>query len=135
MKHALNEGIADILSQARTIAVVGISEKPYRTSYAIAEELHDAGYTVIPVNPGLTEWNGITAYPDLRSIPVHVDIVNVFRRSEYVSEITDDAIAIGAGTLWTQFGVVDMDAARRALDHGLRVVMDRCISIELSLIM
>ena len=128
----MNERIPELLEQSTRIAVVGLSDKPYRESYHIAEVLLRHGYTLLPVNPALESWNGIPAWPDLQSVPRPIDIVNVFRRSEHVAEITEDAIAVGAGALWTQLGIVDEGAARRAEAAGLKVVMDRCIAIELS---
>lgn len=128
----MNEQIPQLLQRSKHIAVVGLSDKPYRDSYHIAQTLLAHGYTVIPVNPALETWNGIPAWPDLQSVPSPIDIVNVFRRSEHVSEIIDDAIAIGANAVWTQFGVVDVEAGRRAEAVGLHVVMDRCIAVELS---
>jgi predicted CoA-binding protein len=128
----MNENIAAILSGATHIAVVGLSDKPYRTSYQIAETLLASGYTVWPVNPVLETWVGLPAYPDLASLPRPADIVNVFRRSEFVGAIVDEAIATGARSLWTQLGVIDYAAARRAEEAGLDVVMDRCIAVELA---
>lgn len=133
MINTVNSGIRELLKSARTIAIVGLSDKPYRTSYLIAETLLDAGYIVIPVNPEIKDWNALTSYPDLASVPVHIDIVNVFRRSQHVSALVEEALAVGAGAVWTQLGVVDYTAAEHALRHGMQVVMDRCISIELSL--
>ncbi len=128
----MNDNIPAILSASRRIAVVGISDKPYRTSHIIAESLRAHGYTVLPVNPLLDQWNDLPCWPDLVSVPGPIDIVNVFRRSEHVAAVVDDAIAAGANTLWTQSGVADYDAAAKAEDAGLQVVMDRCIAVELA---
>ncbi|MCB2205170.1 CoA-binding protein [bacterium] len=128
----MNEHIPSILRTARTIAVVGLSDKPHRTSYGIAEGLRAHGYTVIPVNPAIESWQGLRSYPDLHAVEVPIDIVNVFRRSEHVSDIVDDAIAVGAKVLWTQLGVVDYAAAERAERAGMQVVMDSCIAVELA---
>lgn len=128
----MNENIAALLSTATHIAVVGLSDNPHRISYQIAETLIEAGYTVWPVNPALDTWKGLPAYPDLSSLPRAVDIVNVFRRSEHVSSIVDEAIATHARALWTQLGVIDYAAAKRAEDAGLEVVMDRCIAVDLA---
>jgi predicted CoA-binding protein len=119
--------IAEILKSARTIAVVGLSPKRYRPSYGVAEYLQKAGYRIIPVNPRESELLGERCYPDLEAIPEAVDIVDIFRRSEFVPEIVEAAIRKGAKVIWMQEGVVHEDAARRAEAAGLAVVMDRCI--------
>ncbi|SRR6266550_2440829 len=120
--------VADrILTSARTIAVVGLSDNPRRPSYGVARYLQRAGYRIIPVNPNLDQVLGERAYPDLREIPQPVDVVDVFRRSEFVGPIVDDAIAIKAGAVWLQDGVIDEAAAARARDAGLDVVMDDCM--------
>jgi predicted CoA-binding protein len=119
--------IAEILHSARTIAVVGLSGKRYRPSYGVAEYLKRSGYRIIPVNPLETEVLGEKCYPDLDSVPEHVDVVDIFRRSEFVPEIVEAAIRKGARAVWMQEGVIHADAARRAEEAGLFVVMDRCI--------
>jgi len=119
--------IAEILKMAQTIAVVGLSPKRYRPSYGVAEYLQKAGYRVIPVNPLEAELLGERCYPDLEAIPEAVDIVDIFRRSEFVPRIVEAAIRKGAKVIWMQEGVVHEDAARRAQAAGLLVVMDRCI--------
>jgi uncharacterized protein len=119
--------ITEILHNSRTIAVVGLSGKRYRPSYGVAEYMKRAGYRIIPVNPHETEVLGERCYPDLDSIPEPVDIVDVFRRSEFVPEIVEAAIRIGAKMVWMQEDVYHEDAARRAQEAGLAVVMDRCI--------
>jgi predicted CoA-binding protein len=119
--------VSDILSTARTIAVVGLSGKRFRPSYGVAEYMQKAGYRIIPVNPQESDVLGEKCYPDLDSIPEAVDIVDIFRRSEFVPEIVEAAIRKGAKTIWMQEGVIHEDAARRAQDAGLEVVMDRCI--------
>ena len=119
--------IADILHTARTIAVVGLSGKRYRPSYGVTEYMQRAGYRIIPVNPYETEILGERAYPDLDSVPDEVDIVDIFRRSEFVPEIVEAAIRKGAKAIWMQEGVVHEAAARRATQAGLLVLMDRCI--------
>jgi predicted CoA-binding protein len=116
-----------ILSSARTIAVVGLSANPRRPSHGVARYLQRAGYRIIPVNPNLDEVLGERAYASLREIPQPVDVVDVFRRSEFVGPIVDDAIAIKASAVWLQDGVVDEDAAARARASGLDVVMDDCM--------
>jgi predicted CoA-binding protein len=119
--------ISEILSSSRTIAVVGLSDKRYRPSYGVAEYLQRSGFRIIPVNPEVTEVLGQKAYPDLDSIPEAVDIVDIFRRSEFVPAIVEGAIRIGAKAVWMQEGVRHEEAARRAEAAGLAVVMDRCI--------
>ncbi len=130
----MNTRIDAILKTHRVFAVVGLSDNPFRTSHRIAMDLLEAGYTVIPVNPSIALWHGRVCYPDLRAIPVPVDVVNIFRRSEYVAPIVDDAIAIGAKAIWMQVGVIDPASAQRALAAGLDVVMDRCVSVELAML-
>jgi hypothetical protein len=121
---------AESLRAAKTIAVVGLSGRRFRPSHGVAEYLQRAGYRVIPVNPLETEVLGEKSYPNLSSVPLPVDIVDVFRRSEYVPEIVEEAIRIGAKMVWMQEGVVHEQAARRAQVAGLKVVMDRCILKE-----
>ena len=122
--------IPDLLAHARTIAVVGLSGKRYRASHGVAEYLQRAGYRIIPVNPRESEVLGEKAYPDLDSVPEPVDIVDIFRRPEFVPEIVEAAIRKGAKAVWMQEGVIHEDAARRAREAGLDVVMDRCILKE-----
>jgi uncharacterized protein len=122
--------IRDILSQHRTIAVVGCSPKDYRDSNRIAALLMRRGHHVIPVNPGHRQILGVPCYPDLLSVPERVEIVDVFRRSEFVSQVADQAIQAGAKILWTQLGVYDEAAAQKAIHAGLIVIMDRCPAIE-----
>jgi hypothetical protein len=119
--------ISEILRVCRTIAVVGLSAKRYRPSYGVAEYMQRSGYRIIPVNPHETEILGENCYPDVESIPEPIDIVDVFRRPEFVPEIVEAAIRKGAKVVWMQEGVVHEEAARRAREAGLEVVMDRCI--------
>jgi len=119
--------IKKLLSTAKTIAVVGLSPKESRPSNMVARYLTEAGYTVIPVNPGQEEILGLDCYPDLASIPGPVDIVDIFRRSEDVPPIVAEAIAIGAKAVWMQEGVIHAEAAQTAKAAGLMVVMDRCL--------
>ena len=116
-----------ILSTAKTIAVVGLSPNPHRPSHGVARYLQRAGYRIIPVNPVADEVLGERARASLLEIAEPVDVVDVFRRAEFVSDITDQAIAIKARALWLQDGVVDPESAQRALDAGLDVVMDDCM--------
>jgi uncharacterized protein len=119
--------IERILATARTIAVVGLSPHPYRASHGVARYLQQAGYRIIPVNPNIESVLGEPAYPTLRDVPEPIDVVDVFRRSEYVGPIVDDAIAVKARAVWMQDGVVDEAAAARARGAGLDVVMDDCM--------
>jgi uncharacterized protein len=122
--------ISEILHGARTIAVVGLSGKRFRPSYGVAEYMQRSGYRIVPVNPRETQVLGETSYPDLDAVPEAVDIVDIFRRSEFVPEIVEAAIRKGAKAIWMQEGVIHEDAARRAAEAGLAVVMDRCILKE-----
>jgi uncharacterized protein len=119
--------ISEILHSARTIAVVGLSGKRYRPSYGVAEYLKRAGYRIIPINPEETEVLGEKCYPDLDSVPDAIDVVDIFRRSEFVPDIVEAAIRKGAKAIWMQEGVVHEEAARRAEAAGIAVAMDRCI--------
>ena len=122
--------VIEILRSAHTIAVVGVSSKRYRPSHGVTEYMQRAGYRIIPVNPQETEVLGEKSYPDLDSVPDPVDIVDIFRRSEFVPEIVEAAIRKGAKMIWMQEGVVHEAAARRAEAAGLTVVMDHCILKE-----
>lgn len=124
------KSISEILHSARTIAVVGLSNKRFRPSYGVSEYLKRVGYRVIPVNPLEDEVLGEKSYPDLDSVPVPVDVVDIFRRSEFVPEIVEAAIRNGAKAIWMQEGVIHEQAARRAEAAGLAVVMDHCILKE-----
>jgi predicted CoA-binding protein len=122
-----DEDLTALLTAASTIAMVGASSNPDKASHGIMQKLQRAGYKVIPVNPRETEVLGERAYASLLDIPAHVDIVDVFRRSEDTPPIADEAIKIGAKALWLQTGIVNEDAAARATAAGLTVVMDACI--------
>lgn len=122
--------IADLLKTSRTIAVVGLSSKPWRPSYGVAEYMQRCGYRIIPVNPREQEVLGEKAYSSLEEIPERVDIVNVFRRSEFVPEIVEAAIQVGARAVWLQEGIVHEQAAERARQAGLIVIQDRCLLKE-----
>ena len=125
--------IQGILSSVKTIAMVGASPDKTKFSYGVLRVLHETGYDMIPINPrpGLEDIRGMRVYPDLASIDRPVDMVEVFRKSEDLYGIAEQAIAIGAKVLWGQIGVIDHEAARLAEDAGLKVVMDRCPKIEL----
>ena len=114
----------------KNIAVVGISDNPERPSYDVASFLEEHGYNIIPVNPTLTEWKGKKCYPDLKSIPVKVDVVDIFRRPEAIPPIVDEAITIKAKAVWMQLGIVNEEAAAKARAAGIEVVMDKCMKIE-----
>ncbi|MBW2505712.1 MAG: CoA-binding protein [Deltaproteobacteria bacterium] len=122
--------IRKILRESKTIAVVGLSPKPHRPSHEVARYLMEAGYTVIPVNPGQDALLGLTCYPNLRAIPTQIDMVDIFRRSEAVMNIIDDAVAVGARFIWMQEGIVNQEAAAKAEAAGLLVVMNRCTKID-----
>jgi predicted CoA-binding protein len=123
-------GLRRILSQSRTLAVVGLSANWHRPSFFAAKYMLEHGYTVIPVNPAYREVLGQKCYPSLREVPQRVDIVDCFRRAQEIPAIVEEAIAIGAKVLWMQLGVINPEAARRAEAAGLEVVMDRCVKIE-----
>lgn len=123
-------GIRRVLTETRSIAVVGLSANWHRPSFFAAKYMLDQGYTIIPVNPAYDEVLGQKCYPSLRDIPVPVDMVDVFRKPEDVLPVVDEAIAIGAKTLWLQLGVINEEAVARAEAAGLQVVMDRCVKIE-----
>jgi uncharacterized protein len=120
------ETITKILEDCRTIAVVGLSSNQGRPSHGVAGYMQRQGYRVIPVNPNETEVLGEKAYASLAEVPDKIDLVDIFRRSDEAGHAVDEAIAIGAKAVWLQEGVIDDSAARRALDAGLMVVMDRC---------
>ena len=127
------EYLQDILSSVKTIAMVGASPDKTKFSYGVLRVLHETGYNMIPVNPrpGLTEIRNLKVYPSLNIIDRPVDMVEVFRKSEDLYQITEEAIAIEAKVLWGQIGVINNDAARLAEEAGLKVVMNRCPKIEL----
>mgnify|MGYP001466642543 FL=1 len=125
-----NDGLRRLLQETKTIAVVGLSPRPDRPSHEVAAYLQRAGYRIIPVNPACEEVLGEKCYPSLREIPVPIDLVDVFRRPEDVMAVAEDAIAVGARALWLQLGVIAPQAAARAEQAGLKVVMDRCTKID-----
>lgn len=126
----VNQNIPEILKKYKRIAVVGVSDKPHRDSHIVARFMKEHGYRIFPVNPGLNEVLGEKCYPSLRDLPEPVELVDIFRRSEFVPSIVDAAIEIGAKAVWMQLTVVNEAAAQKALDAGLEVVMDRCWKIE-----
>lgn len=122
--------IESLLRSARTIAVVGLSAKRWRPSYGVSAYMQSAGYRIIPVNPELTEVLGEKCYPSLEDVPEPIDIVNIFRRSEFAGPIVESAIRVHAKAVWMQEGVVNPEAAARARSAGLAVVMDHCLLKE-----
>jgi predicted CoA-binding protein len=122
--------IPDLLRKSRTIAVVGLSSKKFRPSYGVAEYMQVQGYRIIPVNPNESEVLGEKTYRSIEDVPEHIDIVDIFRRSEFVGPIVESAIRVGANAVWMQEGVVHEEAAQKAREAGLAVVMDRCILKE-----
>ena len=112
------------------MAVVGLSPNPSRPSHRVAAYLQSQGYRIVPVNPMVDEALGERSYPDLEAIPFHVELIDVFRRSEEVPPVAEQAIKVGAEALWLQLGVIHHQAAAWAAEHGLDVVMDRCTAIE-----
>jgi len=125
-----DDPIRDLLERSKVIAVVGLSSKPHRPSYGVARYMQSAGYRIIPVNPNEREVLGEKCYARLEDVPIKVDIVDVFRRSELVPPVVESAIAIGARAVWLQEGVIHEEAAARARGAGLVVVADRCILKE-----
>ena len=127
MTNPSDDVLRAILRSARTIAVVGLSDRPWRPSYGVGRYLQSRGYRIVPINPHIAEALGERAYPSLDAAPGDYDIVNVFRRPELVGELVPAAIRNRAGTVWMQLGVVDENAARLLAAAGKTVVMDRCI--------
>lgn len=128
------DAIRRLLEATRTIAIVGISPNPHRPSNEVARYLRDAGYTIIPVNPACDEVLGEKCYPSLHEVPMRIDMVDVFRKAEDVAPVVESAIAVGAGSIWLQLGVIAPEAAQHAAQAGLKVVMDRCTKIEHALL-
>lgn len=130
-KNPSDEKRRELLKEAKNIAVVGCSDNPARTSHMIANALQQAGYRIFPVNPNLTgEVLGEKPYAALTEIKEPIDIVNVFRRSEHVFPVAKEAVKAGAKALWLQEGVIHEEAAQYAEEHGLMVIMDRCIKVD-----
>ena len=124
--HCIDEQLAG----SHTIAVVGLSPSPERDSHRVAKYLQEQGYRVIPVNPMADEVLGEKSYPDLKSVPEPIDMVDIFRRSEYVLPVVEEAIEVGAKYIWMQDGVMHQEAAAKALEAGLLVVMNNCVLRE-----
>ena len=122
--------IGEILKKSKTIAVVGLSANPEKTSYMVSKAMQDAGYKIIPVNPTVDEVLGEKAVPTLKDIKGHVDIVNVFRRSEHLYDVAKDFIEIDADVYWAQLGLINEEAYDLLKEKGYTVIMDRCIKVE-----
>lgn len=124
------DALKAILQKAKRIAVVGLSDNPERTSYQIASFLLEKGYEVIPVNPAIESALGIQSVPNLTAIKGHVDLVNVFRRTEFLYEVAEETVKIGADVFWAQLGLVDEAAYDLLKENGITPVMDRCIKVQ-----
>lgn len=122
--------MGDMLKKAKRIAVIGLSDKPDRTSYMVSEAMQKNGYEIIPVNPSVDEVLGVKAVSSLKEIEGHIDIVNVFRRSEFLPEIAREFAEIDADIFWAQLDVVNEEAYEYLKDKGYTVIMDRCIKVE-----
>jgi hypothetical protein len=120
----------EVLETATVIAIVGISNDHYYTSYQVGHYLEEMGYFIYPVNPNIDEVDGHPSYESLDQIPAPIDIVSVFRKSDYLLEVTEQAIAVGAKTVWAQLDVIDDEAVRRALEAGVNVATNLCIRTE-----
>ncbi len=125
-----HDAIADLLKQSKTIAVVGLSNSPLRASHGVAAYMQTQGYRIIPVNPQIQEALGEKAYASLAEVPEKIDIVDIFRRSEHVGPVVEEAIQLGVKGIWMQEGVINEEAAKKALQAGIFVVMDLCILTE-----
>ncbi|WP_033544026.1 CoA-binding protein [Planococcus sp. CAU13] len=130
MNNPTREEIKKVLDTSKTIAVVGLSPNPNRTSYMVSEAMQKAGYRIIPVNPVADEVLGEKSYASLKDIPEPVDIVNVFRRSEFLKELAEEFLEIDCPVFWTQLNVVDDEVFERLTELGHTVIMDRCIKVE-----
>ncbi|MCD9024259.1 CoA-binding protein [Cohnella silvisoli] len=133
--HPSREEIKQILLDSQTIAVVGLSDDPSKTSHMVSEAMQRKGYRIIPVNPNATSILGETSYASLKDVPVPIDIVNVFRRPEHTPPIAVEAVAAGAKVLWLQLGISNEEAATIATEGGLKIIMDRCIKVEDSILL
>ena len=124
------DDIGELLKNARTIAVVGLSDSPMRTSYGVSQYMQSQGYKIVPVNPEIATSLGEKAYASLGDVPGTIDLVNVFRRPEYVPDVVDEAIRLNVPAIWLQEGVIHEAAAKKARKAGIFVVMDKCIYKE-----
>ncbi len=116
-----------MLKRVKTIAVVGLSPNPARPSYGVSQAMQGFGYTIVPVHPSAREVLGARAYPQLAAVPVPLDLVNVFRRAEFIDGVVDECLGLGLKNIWIQEGIINERAAMRAVEGGMIVVMDRCI--------
>lgn len=130
MNNPSREEIKEVLDNAETIAVIGLSPNPSRTSYMVSEAMQKAGYRIIPVNPQADMVLGEKSYASLSDIPHSVDIVNVFRRSEFLEDIAEEFVKIDCPVFWSQLNVVDENVFKKLTDLGFTVIMDRCIKVE-----
>ncbi len=130
IENPSREEIGEILKSKKRIAVVGLSNNPEKSSYMISKAMQNAGYEIIPVNPTIDEVLGVKAHHSLKEIEGHVDIVNVFRRPEYLPAVAKEAVEIGAEVFWAQSGIANEEAYNYLKEHGLTVIMDRCIKVE-----
>lgn len=130
MQNPSREEIKKVLDESKTIAVVGLSPNPSRTSYMVSEAMQKAGYRIIPVNPQADEVLGEKIYASLAEVPEPVDIVNVFRRSEFLPELAEAYLETDAPVFWTQLNVVDEEVFKKLTEAGRTVIMDRCIKVE-----
>jgi uncharacterized protein len=130
IENPTREEIGQILKSKKRIAVVGLSDNPMRTSYSVSQAMQQVGYEIIPINPTIEEALGVKAVASLKDIEGHVDIVNVFRRSEFLPEVAKEAVEIGADVFWAQLGVANQEAYNYLKEHNMTVIMDRCIKVE-----
>ena len=130
LNNPSREEIKNVLDNAKTIAVIGLSPNPSRTSHIVSQSMQRAGYRIIPVNPQANTILGEKSYASLSEIPEKVDIINVFRRSEFLEDIAEEFMKIDCPVFWTQLNVVDEDVFNRLADAGYTVIMDRCIKVE-----
>ncbi|WP_404462437.1 CoA-binding protein [Sutcliffiella horikoshii] len=124
------EEIGKILKKSKRIAVVGLSDNPARTSYMVSKAMQDAGYDIIPVNPTVDQVLGVKAVPTLKEVEGHIDIVNVFRRSEHLYEVAEEFLQVDADVYWAQLGLADEKTYELLKEKGYTVIMDRCIKVE-----
>lgn len=130
IENPSNQAITNILHTSKRIAVVGLSDNPERTSYMVSEAMQKAGYEIIPVNPTIDEALGVKAVSSLHEIDGDIDIVNVFRRNEFLPDIAKETVEVGANVFWSQLGVVNQEAYDYLREHNIATVMDRCIKVE-----
>jgi predicted CoA-binding protein len=126
--------IKEILKKSKRIAVVGLSDNPERTSYMVSEAMQNAGFEIIPVNPNVSEVLGVKAVSSLKEVEGHIDIVNVFRRSEYLLDVAKDFLEVEADVFWAQLGLENKEAYQLLTENGYTVIMDRCIKVEHALV-